>query len=180
MEKPYEKWAEIKGYEKKYAISTHGNIISLNYEGNTNEARPMKLSLRKDGYLQVRLSKDKKEKSYLVHRLVAETFIENPNAYQVVNHINGIKTDNNVENLEWCTQSKNMLHAYANNLHKKFIGKENWNSKKVLQFDRNNNFIRKFNSIKEATKETKSKHISECCLGKRKLAGGFIWKYEEL
>lgn len=136
--------------------------------------------MRKDGYLQVRLNRGKNGKSYLVHRLVAETFIENKNNYNVVNHINGIKTDNNATNLEWCTQSKNMLHAYANNLHRKFVGEENWNSKKILQFDKNGSFIKEFSSLAEATRETKSKHISDCCLGKRKTAGGFIWRYKEV
>lgn len=108
-----------------------------------------------------------------VHRLVAEAFIPNLDNKPQVNHINGDKTDNRVENLEWCTNSENQIHAYRNGLEKPRF------QKKVNQYDLDGNYIQTFEYIIEVTRKIgiDNSSISEVCKGKRKTAGGYIWKY---
>ena len=108
----------IKGFEGLYSITDDGRVYS--YHKNNNaclEGRWLKQSKNKKGYLYVTLSaKDGKRTSIAVHRLVALTYIEKTNIQ--VNHKNGIKTDNRVENLEWCSNRDNTIHAYKNGLKK--------------------------------------------------------------
>lgn len=107
------KLKELGGFEGIYGIDKRGNVYSL--PRNNGYGSRLKLKIRKPklvrGYLQIALSKGGKNIWRHVHRLVAETFIPNPNKLRQVNHINGIKTDNRVENLEWCSQSHNQTHA---------------------------------------------------------------------
>ena len=98
-------YKKIKGYDN-YFINEEGYI----YSDNGKRKRYLKGSINKDGYVRVGLTKDGKTKEHLVHRLVAQTFIPNKENKPYVNHINGIKDDNRVENLEWCTQNENMQH----------------------------------------------------------------------
>ena len=106
----------IKGYEELYLIGEDGVIYSLPKNGASSEIKKLKTRINKYGYEQCTLMKDNKPKTFLVHRLVAITYIPNPNNYPQVNHINGIKNDNRIYNLEWCTVSKNTKHAFDNNL----------------------------------------------------------------
>jgi hypothetical protein len=107
-------WADILGYESFYEVSNLGNVKTLgNNKFGVN--RIMKNTLRK-GYCTVTLRKNNTQKIFRVHRLVAEAFIPNPNKKPQVNHINGIKNDNRVVNLEWATSFENMNHASNNNL----------------------------------------------------------------
>lgn len=148
------------------------------------------LAIKKErnGYLRVGLSKNNKIKFYGVHRLVAETFIDNPNNYPCVNHIDGNKENNKTINLEWCTHSYNNKEAYRLGLAK--ISKKQIervrelglnSSKKVIQKDYNNNIINTFNSTCEASRQTGicQPSISACCRGKIKQAGKYIWEYLE-
>ncbi len=104
------KWAWVKGYEGKYKISDSGKIVSY------ATGKPRELSrnrLNADGYIHVALRKNNKVRECLLNRLVALTFIGKPlHEDDTVNHINGIKTDNRVVNLEWATRSEQMYHAY--------------------------------------------------------------------
>lgn len=107
-------WKDIKGYEGRYQISNFGRVKSLIY----HKEKIMNIyNFRRDGekgkgYWRVRLIKNSSYKYFFVHRLVAEAFIPNSNNYTTVNHINGIKTDNRVENLEWCSLKENIQKAW--------------------------------------------------------------------
>lgn len=120
-----EQWKPIAGYEGYYEVSNLGNVrsverkvataIRFNNE-RTLKARVLKRNLKQTGYYTVDLCKNGKINSESVHRLVAEAFIPNPDFLKVVNHINGIKTDNRVENLEWVTYQENHWHAREHGL----------------------------------------------------------------
>lgn len=105
-----EEWRDIKGYEGKYQISNYGNVRSLNYH-RSGECKLMSPVLKKTGYYQINLHLNGKYKSKMIHKLVADAFLENPDNLPVVNHIDGDKTNNHVSNLEWCTVSYNTWHA---------------------------------------------------------------------
>ena len=107
---------KIPNYEDNYEIDENGNIYSLPRNGTVNYKRKISKRINKFGYEQCVLMKNNKMKTHLVHRLVAICFLDNPNNYPQVNHINGVKSDNRVKNLEWCTVSYNTKHAFDNNL----------------------------------------------------------------
>lgn len=155
-----------------YQISNRGRVKSLarKRKGTTNTRDIMMKLCNKDGYNIVNLWKNKKKKTIKVHRLVAEAFIPNSDNKPYINHINAIRNDNTIQNLEWCTQKENILHAYK-------IGSRQ--TRRLQQYDLKNNLIKNWSSIKDASNELKisDTHICSCCKGKRKSAGGFIWKY---
>jgi hypothetical protein len=129
---------------------------------------------KKDYYIRVNLCKEGIYERFLVHRLVAEAFIPNLENKPMVNHKNGIKTDNRLENLELVTAKENTQHAIKNNLRKPQI------TKKIRQFDRQMNFIKLWSSAREAGTKLKinCSHIYECCQGKLMSAGGYVWRYD--
>ena len=176
---PMEKWKDINGYEGRYQVSNLGRIKSLPRNGTIKEERILKYEKNNQGYLQVCLYNSGKKKLYLVHRIVAIAFIPNPENKPEVNHKWGIKTDNRASELEWNTQSENTLHAYENKLQKIKTGKEHKGSRVILQYDLESNYIKKWDTIKEAEEELKIYGISKCCRGQRKTAGGYIWKYKD-
>lgn len=115
----------------------------------------------------------------VVHRLVAQTFIENPENKPLVNHKNGLKKDNRAENLEWATYSENFIHAIATGLNPNGKGANNPRSKKIQQIDLDGRIVRVFNSANEVQRETpfKQANVSRCATGQFKTAYGFKWKY---
>jgi len=133
-----EVWKKIDNYPT-YQISSLGNVKSLNYN-KTKKEKILKIRLLKSGYCRVGLCKNGKAKDFYIHRLVADSFLFKKTTDTQVNHINGIKNDNRVDNLEWCTQSENMVHSYVIGLNK--FGEENYKSKltnfEVLEIKKSN------------------------------------------
>ena len=162
MENTNEVWKDIKGYPG-YQISNYGRIWSSKQHG-----RYMKPTPNNRGYLQINLiAKNGKRKKELVHRLVAIAFIDNPNNYTEVHHIDANASNNTADNLEWIN--------HKNNLNQKERLEKIY--KKVLCIETNE----VFNSIKEASisKQLQVSHIGEVCMGKRKTHGGYHWQFVE-
>lgn len=165
-------WKDIKGYEGKYQISNLGRVKSLNYN-NTKKEKIIKSEITK-GYVRYRLSKNKKLKRFLAHRLVAEAFIPNPNNYPIINHIDGNPLNNDIKNLEWCTYKYNAQHALKTGLVEmhSFIMKDK-KTKKTLRIFKN------LYELQENIKLPYYSHIYNCCKGTRKSAYGYIWEFGE-
>lgn len=176
---------KIKDFPDYYVTDT-GNIYSRKhgkYTNNKGRIKRIKTTIT-CGYEKVDLRKNKKPFSKLVHRLVAEAFIPNPANRREVNHKDGVKTNNNVENLEWTTSSENKLHAShvlgAYKHLKGQFGKAHPKSKVILQI-KNGKIINKFYGSCEAQRYT-GVHFSGillCCHGKLKTYRGFGWKFEK-
>ena len=188
-------WKDIPNYEGYYQVSNLGRIKSIKRKVKyQNSFRNVKEKIKgtfigKQGYERVELSKNKINKKYNVHRIVANVFIPNPLNKETVNHINGIKTDNRVENLEWATKSENILHAYKTGLSKnsekqrnavKLYCKEN-KIKPIIQLDLDGNFIKEWKSATEVMNvlNINRKSISNCIRKQSKTAGGFKWTTKE-
>ena len=177
-----ENWKDIKGFEGLYKISNFGNVKSLNYK-RTKKERILTPGNIANGYLCVLLYKNGTRKTFTIHRLVAQTFIENPENLPQVNHIDEDKTNNRVENLEWCDIKYN--NNYGTRLHKMICTQLNRKdlSKAVLQFDLNGNFIKEYCSLRDAARSLGNKYfcslISRCSNGIIKTAYGYKWKYKE-
>ena len=171
-------------YEGLYKVSNLGRILSLNYN-KTGRAELMEPGNDSNGYLHVGLCKNKERKWCLVHRLVAETFLENPDNLPEVNHKDEDKTNNFVflnedgsvdkekSNIEWKSHRDNCNHGTRNER----VAKTQ--SKKVLQFTLDGVLIREWTSVMECGRNGfYIGNISACCNGKRKSHKGFIWKYK--
>ena len=161
-------YEDIRGYEGLYQISKDGDVFSL----VSHKLKSFEISIT--GYKRVCLFKNGKGKHYSIHRLVAETFIDNPNNEPMVNHKDGNKLNNNIDNLEWCDLSYNIKHAYDNNLIKP-------RTTRVVQYTKDFIKIKEWASITEACKTLGLNHANIVTVCKqntnRKYAGGYIWRY---
>ena len=171
-------WKDIPNYEGLYKISTDGEVVSLKYYQN----KTLKTNIHKSGYAHVSLYKNRIKKTFKVHRLVAETFLNNPCNKLQVNHKDGNKKNNNVENLEWCTQEENQIHAFKNGLNHGRRGVENGHHRKVVQYDKEMNKIKTWSYMTEIQEclGINVSNICNCCKGKIKSVGGFIFRYSEV
>lgn len=168
-------WKDIVDYEGIYQVSNYSRI-----RNNNGDIRKTKKNNR--DYTMISLYKDGKEKTKLVHRLVAQAFIPNPNNLLQVNHIDEDKNNNNATNLEWCSNLYNRRYgtgyqrSVENHDYKK-IGLKN--SKRVKQYDLNSNFIKEHLGVMIASRETgiNESGIRRVCYKKAKSAGGFRWEY---
>lgn len=193
-----EVWKDIEGYEGLYQISNLGNVKSLDrtqiqkrgdlYYNKKYKGQIIKSHLTHRGYCAVGVTKHNRHKNFSVHRLVARAFIPNPENKPEVNHIDGNKQNNRVDNLEWNTSSENLKHAYNNKLktctkkHRevaKYQCKKNF-SKKILQYNLNGEFLKEWDSITEASNfyNIPISGISQCCQGITKSAHKYIWRYK--
>ena len=160
-------WKDVVGYEGLYQVSSLGRVKSLPRFGTVGGI--MCGFVRPDGYRHITLHKNNNAKSYLVHRIVATSFIENHNNLPEVNHINGNKLDNCVENLEWCSRKDNLYHAFSHSLRK------HCSPRKVLCVETG----KIYESTEAAEKDTTAwqQNIVKVCQGKRNTAGGYHWRY---
>ena len=181
-----ETWKSIKDYAM-YQVSSFGNVRRVG-------GKVLKQKCGKDRYCRVQLSKEGKVKQLLVHRLVAEAFIPNPNQLPIINHKDEVRSNNAIflnpdgsvneekSNLEWCTYSYNLNYGKA---------KEKWRaktlngrlSKPVCQYDKDGSLICTYPSIKEASRQLhiSPSGIASCCLKypKNTQAGGYLWKFQD-
>ena len=169
MEEIWKKVA-VEPFTEKYEVSSEGQIRSLHWK----EPKIMKQTFRSE-YLGISLRNNGKQKTFSTHRLVAETFIPNPECLPIVNHKNGIKTDNRLENLEWNISSENRKHALT-------LVSHNSSSIRVSQYTMSGDFVSTFNSLTEASNITGAhdSKISLVCKGKRNHTKGFVWRYTDM
>ena len=162
---PDEEWRDIPGYEGLYQVNRTGEV-------RNKKSQLLKHRNNDRGYPHVWLSKNGKLKAIAVHRVVASAFVANPEDFPEVNHINGVKTDNRAENLEWCTISYNRKHSSY------ILNNESGKPKRpVICLDTGVMYP----SVAEAARAVSGfkQNITRCCQGKRNTTQGLRWAYAE-
>ena len=175
-----EVWKDVPGFEGCYQVSSDGRIKSLaryvNVCGGGKRLiseKIIKPTVCKNGYLELHASRKCKKKVFLLHRLVAMLFIENPDKLPEVNHKDENVSNCSVENLEWCTSKYNA--NYGTRIERCAAPQR----KKVKQYTQNGQLLKEWSSIKSASRECNfnDSAIIRCCKGKQKTAYGFVWEY---
>ena len=182
-------WKDID-IDSNYLISNYGRVKSKKriykhwngfcYANLTIKEKILKCSINKQGYLRVSIGFNKNRKPVKIHQLVARHFLENPNNYNCINHIDCNKTNNLVNNLEYCTIKHNNQEAHKNGCIKYITGYGNHKNKKVARINlKTNEILDIYYSLKEAQEKTgiKYQNISGCCRNLYKYAGGYKWIY---
>ena len=170
-----EVWKDIAGYDGLYQVSNLGRVRSLKF----GKVKILKLGKVRNRYIQVGLYKNRERKMCKVHRLVGQAFLLNPNNLPEINHRDEDKTNNRVENLEWCDRK------YNNNFgtHNQRVAEKMTNgklSKTVLQFTLEGNFVKEWKSTRDVQRNLgySQGNISSCCTGRYNSANGFVWRYK--
>ena len=161
-------WKDVAGYEGLYQVSSVGRVKRFYKNG---KERILKLYPNGSNYLIVVLCKNSIHKQFRVHRLVATAFIPNPQNLPQVNHKDETKTNNHVENLEWCDAK------YNNNYGTHIERSAEKQRKKVGQFTLAGEFVRTWPSLSQIGRDLGIGNVSPCCKGKRPSAGGFVWRF---
>lgn len=175
-----EVWKEV--FDGKYQVSNKGRVKSMNYKC-TGKVRILKMTKDHKGYNRLTMRVNGKPKTIKAHRLVAQAFIPNPENKPQVNHMDGNKTNNLVQNLEWVTNYENAQHALKTGLYiptnsgKKY--EEVSQARAIIMIDLEGNFIKEYGCIKRAADENNiwQSNICRCLTGKRKTSGGYKWEY---
>ena len=174
-----EVWKDIEGYEGLYQVSNKGNVKSLVNNKGVSREKLLK-PIIENGYVRVRLCKDKTIKNYSIHRLVAKAFIENPNNFPIINHKDECKTNNSVENLEWCSYKYNLEYNNGQKI------RAESRSKKVYQYTKDFELISVWESTSECGRNGYNiSAVSTCCRKCFNRPGnnvykGYIWSYEPI
>lgn len=182
-----ELWKEIEGWEGIYEVSNYGRVRRISYD-NPNYKHKVELPYYikhrydKDGYVRYTLCRGKELKQAFAHRLVAKAFVSNPNNYPIINHKDCNVKNNYYENLEWCTITYNNRYIKKMGRTNYCYGKRHPNSKVVLQYDKDGNFLREFESTGEVQRVLgfRATWIRACCNpnSKVKSVKGFVFKYK--
>lgn len=185
-------WKDIKGYETLYQVSNLGRIKRLPRVVIRSDGRRRtfyesisKGHLNSDGYYITNLTKNGIMKHKLVHRLVAEAFLPNPNHYPVIHHIDTNKANERVDNLMWCSYSFNTKHSYEFEGHrlpmKGVFGKDNPHSIPIVQISLQGDMLAHFVNTEEAARKLNVNHanITACIKKRKKTAYGYLWSVDE-
>jgi hypothetical protein len=179
---------DIEGFEGLYQISNYGRVYSV------KSGKFLKAQKHTNDYRQVNLHKDAKQKTYTIHRLVAQAFIPNPSNLPQINHKDENPSNNHVSNLEWCSASYN--NNYGSRTERaipKMVQNPNYQAtreksgkpkKPVLQFTRQGEFVAEYSSTREAERQTgiNQASISQCCRGVKHYnsASNYLWRYKNV
>lgn len=169
------KWIDIEGFEGKYQINRNGVVRALwrsNQYGRSYRKHILRQVVGRDGYCRVYLTKNGKTRCYLVHRLVAQAFIPNPNNFPQINHKSEVKTENTAENLEWCDGKYNMRYGTRLERWRKQV------SKPIKQMTKDGKTVAIWDSAADVNKKIgyDASSIRAVVRGKRKSAYGYVWK----